>query len=155
MFFPAISPATVTHDSHYLLALATLGDMTQIGSFLFMSYCPRWPRQVQVCYYHVSLALALLCLLPQWKHCLMACTTCLVCLVSTLCGCHKNVLGRGSAASSGHITKLEQSDNLLFFRYLWMRRKQDLFHLFSNLSKNATVHVRSFFRAFMRQILSM
>jgi len=33
-------------DNHYLFALATLGDMTQIGLFLFMSLRPRWPRQV-------------------------------------------------------------------------------------------------------------
>jgi hypothetical protein len=39
---------------------------------------------------------------------LMAHTTCLVCLVSTVSGCHKNALGRGST-SSRHITKLEQS----------------------------------------------
>jgi hypothetical protein len=38
----------------------------------------------------------------------MASTTCLVCLVSTVSGCHENALGRGSA-SSRHITKLEQS----------------------------------------------
>ncbi len=30
-----------------VLALATLGDATQIGLFLFMSLCPRWPTQVQ------------------------------------------------------------------------------------------------------------
>jgi hypothetical protein len=30
-----------------ILALATLGDMTQIGFFIFMLPCPRWPRQVQ------------------------------------------------------------------------------------------------------------
>ena len=30
-------------------ALATLGGATQIGSFLFMSCRPRWPRQVQSC----------------------------------------------------------------------------------------------------------
>ncbi len=29
-----------------VLALATLGGATQIGSFLFMSCHPRWPRQV-------------------------------------------------------------------------------------------------------------
>jgi hypothetical protein len=29
-----------------VLALATLGDVTQIGLFLFMSLRPRWPRQV-------------------------------------------------------------------------------------------------------------
>jgi hypothetical protein len=39
---------------------------------------------------------------------LIACTTCLVCLFSTVCGCFKNVLGRGIAIS-GHITKPEQS----------------------------------------------
>ncbi len=31
-----------------LFALATLGDATQLGSFLFVSPCPRKPRQVQV-----------------------------------------------------------------------------------------------------------
>jgi len=35
----------------------------------------------------------------------MAHTACLVCLVSSVSGCHKNVLGR-DIASSGHITKL-------------------------------------------------
>jgi len=35
---------------------------------------------------------------------LMACTTCLVCLVSTASGCRKNTLGRLSACS-GHITR--------------------------------------------------
>ncbi len=35
-------------------------------------------------------------------------TACLVCLVSTVSGLHKNALGRGRA-SSKHITKLEQS----------------------------------------------
>ncbi len=44
----------------------------------------------------------------------MAHTACLVGLVSTVSGCHKNALRRGSA-SSGHITKLEQ---FTFFRYL-------------------------------------
>ncbi len=34
--------ATVTIE----LALANLGDATQIGSFLFMSLHPRWPRQI-------------------------------------------------------------------------------------------------------------
>jgi len=38
----------------------------------------------------------------------MAHTTCLVCLLSAVSGCRKNALERGSA-SSGHITKLEQS----------------------------------------------
>ncbi len=38
----------------------------------------------------------------------MACTACLVCMVTTVCGCHKNAVGRGSA-SSRHIAKLEQS----------------------------------------------
>ncbi len=45
----------------------------------------------------------------------MACTACLVCLVSTVSGHCKNTLGRAST-SSGHITKLEQST---FLRYLW------------------------------------
>jgi len=40
----------------------------------------------------------------------MACTPCLVCLISTVSGCCKNALGRGST-SSGHITNLS---NLLF-----------------------------------------
>jgi hypothetical protein len=40
--------ATATCDSHIIiLALATLGDSTQIGSFLFMSCRPRWPRKVR------------------------------------------------------------------------------------------------------------
>jgi hypothetical protein len=38
----------------------------------------------------------------------MACTACLVCLISTVIDCRKNALGRASA-SSEHITKLEQS----------------------------------------------
>jgi hypothetical protein len=40
---PAIMPATATH---IVLALATLGDATQIGLFLFMLLRPRWPKQV-------------------------------------------------------------------------------------------------------------
>ncbi len=40
---PAIMLVTVIH---IVLALATLGDVTLIGLFLFMSICPRWPRQV-------------------------------------------------------------------------------------------------------------
>ncbi len=39
---------------------------------------------------------------------LMACSACLVCLVSTVEGCHKNMLGRGSACSM-HTTQIEQS----------------------------------------------
>ncbi len=38
-------PVTATWDVTWL-ELATLGGMTQIGSFLFMSCCPRWPKQV-------------------------------------------------------------------------------------------------------------
>ncbi len=34
-------------------------------------------------------------------------TACLVCMVSTVSGCHKNAFGKGSACS-GHKTKLEQ-----------------------------------------------
>jgi hypothetical protein len=42
--------ATATRDSHVaVLALATLGDVTQIGSFLSLSLHSRWPRQVEVC----------------------------------------------------------------------------------------------------------
>ncbi len=50
------------------------------------------------------------------KDCLMACTACLVCFISTVNGCRKKgkCLGR-CGASSGHTTKLEQS---IFFRYL-------------------------------------
>ncbi len=66
--FMAISPVTATHDSHYLLALATLGDVKEIGSLLFMSRCTRWPRQVQVCHCRLSLLLALSCHLHQCKH---------------------------------------------------------------------------------------
>ncbi len=47
---------------------------------------------------------------------LRAFTACLVCLVSTVSGCSKIALGKGSA-SSWHITNLS---NLLFFRYLWL-----------------------------------
>ncbi len=40
--------ATVTGHSHVtVLVLATLGGMTQMGSFLVMSHRPRWPMQVQ------------------------------------------------------------------------------------------------------------
>jgi hypothetical protein len=38
----------------------------------------------------------------------MACTACLICLASTISGCHKNAIVRGSA-SSRQITKPEQS----------------------------------------------
>jgi hypothetical protein len=38
----------------------------------------------------------------------MARTACLICMVSTVGGCCKNTLGKGST-SSRHITKLEQS----------------------------------------------
>jgi len=31
-----------------VLALATLGDATQIGLFLFVLLCPRWPRHRQL-----------------------------------------------------------------------------------------------------------
>ena len=41
MFFTVISPATVTCDSHYLLALATLADTAKIGSFLFNVTLPK------------------------------------------------------------------------------------------------------------------
>ncbi len=49
----------------------------------------------------------------------MACTACLVCLVSTVRGRCKNHLGRASA-SSGHNTNLEQST---FLRNLWEASK--------------------------------
>ena len=47
---PAITPTTATL---IVLALATLGNMTQIGLFIFMSLRPRWPRQVL---FHVAVA---------------------------------------------------------------------------------------------------
>ncbi len=49
----------------------------------------------------------------------MSHTAHLVCLVSTVGGCHKNALGRG-CTSRGNITKLEQST---FHRYLWETHK--------------------------------
>ena len=52
----------------------------------------------------------------------MAHTTCLVCLFSTVSGCHKNILGRTST-SSGHITKFEQST---FPRYLCIQLTKEL-----------------------------
>jgi hypothetical protein len=36
-----------------VLALATLGNATQIGLFLFILLCPRWTRQVL---FHVAVA---------------------------------------------------------------------------------------------------
>ncbi len=43
----AIMLATTARDRDTLvLALATLGESTEIGSFLFMSHCPRWPSTV-------------------------------------------------------------------------------------------------------------
>ncbi len=42
-----------------VLALATLGNATQIGLFLFMSCRPRWPRQVSDCRVSLSLSPAL------------------------------------------------------------------------------------------------
>jgi hypothetical protein len=49
----------------------------------------------------------------------MACTACLVCLVSTVRGCHKNALGIGSIFSE-HITKLELSSFLGIYDQLSM-----------------------------------
>ncbi len=60
----------------------------------------------------------------------MACTACLVCLVSAVSGCRKNAIGRRSA-SSGHKTKLEQST---FLRYLWLVSKPNLPCVFLNLN---------------------
>jgi hypothetical protein len=51
-------PATAIH---IVLSLATLGDATQIGLFLFMSLCPRWPRQVSNdchCHWHYRVTFA-------------------------------------------------------------------------------------------------
>jgi hypothetical protein len=47
---PAIMQVTVTL---IVLALATLGDATHIGLFLFMLLRPRWLRQVL---FHVAVA---------------------------------------------------------------------------------------------------
>ncbi len=53
-----ITPATMTcYSDTIVLALATLGEATKIGSFLLMSRCPRWPRQVQSRHCCVSLSL--------------------------------------------------------------------------------------------------
>jgi len=51
-----------------LLALATLGDVTQIGSFLSLLLCPRWPGQLQLGHCCMSLSLVLSCYLRQCKH---------------------------------------------------------------------------------------
>jgi hypothetical protein len=52
----------------------------------------------------------------------MVCTTFLVCLVSTVSGCHKNALGRGNTCI-GRITKLEQST---FLGYLWLKHSSNI-----------------------------
>ncbi len=57
--------------------------------------------------------------------CLMTHTACLVCLVSTVSGCHKNTLRRANA-SGGHITKFEQTT---FLRYIWCQLKAKIFKL--------------------------
>ncbi len=36
-------------DIHYLLALATLGNVTQIGLFLFMLLCPKVAKASTIC----------------------------------------------------------------------------------------------------------
>ncbi len=51
--------------------------------------------------------------------CLKACTTCLVCFISTFNGHHKKKPWKTSA-SSGHITNCQQS--ILDFRYLWKKQ---------------------------------
>jgi hypothetical protein len=51
-------------------------------------------------------------------HRLMVHTTCLICLVSTVSGCHKNALVRLST-SSRYITKLEQSTFLSIGEVRW------------------------------------
>ncbi len=45
-FYSSITPATATRDSHYLIALATLGDATEIEMILSLLRRPRWPRQI-------------------------------------------------------------------------------------------------------------
>ncbi len=58
--FKAIMPAAATHDSHsvyaIVLGLDTLGGTTEIGSFLFLSCRPRWPRQVRkaISYHNIA-----------------------------------------------------------------------------------------------------
>jgi hypothetical protein len=56
---------TATCDSHCLLVMATLGDTTQIGLFLFMLLCPRWPRQVSSNCCNCQHYCTNFC---QWKH---------------------------------------------------------------------------------------
>ncbi len=59
----------------------------------------------------------------------MACTTCHVCLLSTVSGRCKDALGKGSA-SGQHITKLKHytflqiSMDVYFIRYLWSRQNE-------------------------------
>jgi hypothetical protein len=62
-------PVTVTVT--IVLAMATMGDMTQIGLFLFMLRCPRWPRQVSDCHVPLLLSPALSRNFCKWKHDLM------------------------------------------------------------------------------------
>ncbi len=53
-----IMTATTTRDRDTLvLALASLVEAAEIGSFLYMSHHPRWPRQVQSCDCYVWLSL--------------------------------------------------------------------------------------------------
>jgi hypothetical protein len=70
ILFKAIMQAKHTCDSHFVLALATFGSMTEIGSFLSLSLHPRWPRQIQMCHCRVPLSPALSCNLCQCKHAL-------------------------------------------------------------------------------------
>jgi hypothetical protein len=65
----------------------------------------------------------------------MARTTCLVCLISTVSGCHKNTLVRASV-SSEQITKLEQST---FLRYLWLNETGAIFTALHNLQMHPIV----------------
>jgi len=59
-------PATATVT--IVLAMATLGDATLIGLFLFMPCRPRWPRQVSDCCVLLSLPPALSCNFRKWKY---------------------------------------------------------------------------------------
>jgi hypothetical protein len=84
--------------------------------FLFVSRSPRKPWQVQppsLRPWTLSLVnqSKCMCALKNADHrhlrkidWLMACTACLVCLVSYVSGCHKNVLGRGSTNSEHNKT---------------------------------------------------
>ncbi len=66
--------------------------------------------------------------------CLMACTACLVCFISTVDGCIKKKKPWKTGASSGHITNLKQSILETFYRHVNSQLKQvRLFHSVNSL----------------------